>query len=476
LWVSFVISLIALIGAGGVLAQTSDAELNMAVLPQTLERISWGAVIAGTVIAIVIQLAGNLLAIGIGVSRIVPDYGEDGSVKSAGMGTIIAAAVSVLLSLFVGGFIAARFAGSPDRTDALLNGLMVWGLDTLITLFLLTTTLGRLFSGLSLLLGQGLSLIGQVTQGVAQGVATVAQGAVSAAGSAAGAVGSAAQSAATTAVDAVERTPEVQSALRNQENFVQNIQQEALRLLQQVGVNPQAVQGDAQGAVAEAGQVVREAAQQVAQNPGNAQQIVTDAINRVFARGQQVAQGVGDQVGQVDRDALITVLTERGNMSREQAEQQITRWEGEYQRLRSQSEQALQEAQQRAAELQSNVARKADEVRREAEYRAREAAKATADAIAKVALAGFAAIVLGGIAAGLGGLLGAPQELPVAAVDIDGERDTTGTGVNGISAITITPNATPTVAPVLGATPGTGETGAGAGNTGTDAATATTSP
>lgn len=227
--------------ASGVYAQ----DYNTAVLPGTLERISWGGIIAGTIIAIVIQLGLNLLAIGVGVSQINPnpDYGDEpGSVKSAGISTGVIVAVSVLISLFIGGYIAARFAGSPDRTDALLNGLMVWGLDTIITLFLLTTTLGRIFSGLSALLGQGLSMVGSVTGAVATGAANLASGAASAVGTAAGAVGGAvsgaAQNVAGAAQDAIDQNPDVQNALRNQDTFVQNIQQEAMKLLNQAGVEP----------------------------------------------------------------------------------------------------------------------------------------------------------------------------------------------------------------------------------------------
>ena len=59
--------------AGSVYAQGGSRNPEVAVLPSTLERISWGGIIAGTILAIVIQLAGNLLAIGLGVSRINPN-------------------------------------------------------------------------------------------------------------------------------------------------------------------------------------------------------------------------------------------------------------------------------------------------------------------------------------------------------------------------------------------------------------------
>jgi hypothetical protein len=207
LTIALIVSLALLLLAGGVYAQTDSRTVEVAVLPATLERISWGGIIAGTILAIVIQLAGNLLSIGVGVSRINPnpEYGEEtASAQSIGTGTIVMMAITVIISLFIGGFVAARFAGSPDRSDAVLNGLMVWGLDTVITLFLLMTTLGTVFSGFSALLRQGLRLIGSASSAVAHGASNVVQGVANVAGNAASAAGSAAQNVAGASQDAIQ--------------------------------------------------------------------------------------------------------------------------------------------------------------------------------------------------------------------------------------------------------------------------------
>jgi len=436
--------------AGSVYAQ-DGIRPEVAVLPATLERISWGGIIAGTIIAIVIQLAGNLLAIGLGVSRINPNpnRGEDTpSAQDIGTSSIIMVAITVLVSLFIGGYVAARFAGSPDRGDALLNGLMVWGLDTVITLFLLTSTLGAVFSGLSSLLGHGVNLIGSTTSAVAQGVGAVAQGAgavaqgaLQAAGnvasSAAGAVGDVAQDAAKRAEDAAQNAirsnPDLQRLSREQDTIVQRIQDEAMGLINQAGVDPNQLKGQAEGAVKEAQDTVKDAAQRVQQNPAQAQQIVTETLNRLFQRGQEVAGQVSEQVSQVDRDKLIDVMAERGNMPREQAQQQLAKWEGDYNRVRQQGEQALQQARkqgeqalqqarQQAERVQAEAKEKLEQARRDAERAAREAAEATAKAISRLALAGFAAIVIGGVAAGIGGIVGAPQTIPTAEIARDNDN------------------------------------------------------
>lgn len=88
--------------AGSVYAQGGSRNPEVAVLPSTLERISWGGIIAGTILAIVIQLAGNLLAIGLGVSRINPNpqRGEDTpSAQDIGTSAILMIALTVVVSV-----------------------------------------------------------------------------------------------------------------------------------------------------------------------------------------------------------------------------------------------------------------------------------------------------------------------------------------------------------------------------------------
>src|SRR5690242_15021914 len=58
------------------LVQDGQGDATVAVMPENLGRISWGAVIAGVILALVIQLALNLLGISIGTSQLDP-YDRD---------------------------------------------------------------------------------------------------------------------------------------------------------------------------------------------------------------------------------------------------------------------------------------------------------------------------------------------------------------------------------------------------------------
>src|SRR5690348_16654901 len=91
-------------------------EPQVTVLPQQLERISWSAIIAGSIVALILQAAINLLAVGIGVSSVNPND-TDNSISAKALGTeaVVAIVISMIVSLFIGGWMAARFSGMPER-------------------------------------------------------------------------------------------------------------------------------------------------------------------------------------------------------------------------------------------------------------------------------------------------------------------------------------------------------------------------
>ena len=97
--------------------------------------ISWGSVFAGAVIAIVVGAMLNLLGLAVGVTA--TDPGGDG----AGPGALTVfgglwIAVSTIIGLIVGGWVAARSAANPDHHDGALHGAAVWAVSFLLALFL----------------------------------------------------------------------------------------------------------------------------------------------------------------------------------------------------------------------------------------------------------------------------------------------------------------------------------------------------
>ena len=145
-------------------------------VPLARKRISWGAVIAGVIIILVVQMLLSMLGIGVGASTIDPT-GELPSGSTLGIGAGLWWVISALLAVLAGSWVAGRLAGSPDRTDGMLHGLVTWGLATLIVFWILTTTLSSLIGG-------AFGVVGSALQTAAQGTMTgAAAGVTSGAGS-----------------------------------------------------------------------------------------------------------------------------------------------------------------------------------------------------------------------------------------------------------------------------------------------------
>jgi hypothetical protein len=122
-----------------------------------VKRISWGAIFAGTIVALVVQIMLSLLGVGIGLGVINPASAAD--LTGLGIGAAIWLVVSTLIALFIGGFVAGRLAGMPIRGDGILHGVVVWGLGTLVSLYLATSAVGGAVSGVAAMLGQGFQLV-----------------------------------------------------------------------------------------------------------------------------------------------------------------------------------------------------------------------------------------------------------------------------------------------------------------------------
>ena len=111
-----------------------------------MKRISWSAVFAGVLVAIVSQMLLTLLGLGIGLST-VDAATEQNPTAGLGTGSAVWYIISSLLSLFAGGWIAGRLASAPRRFDGIIHGVLTWCLATLLTIYFLTTTIGSILGG-----------------------------------------------------------------------------------------------------------------------------------------------------------------------------------------------------------------------------------------------------------------------------------------------------------------------------------------
>jgi hypothetical protein len=111
------------------------------------KRISWGAVFAGVAIILAVQITLALLGAGIGLGTIDPMAQDTPEAATFGTAAGIYWAVSILLSVLLGGWVAGRLAGIPRNFDGLIHGVLAWSVGTLLTVYLLTTSIGGLIGG-----------------------------------------------------------------------------------------------------------------------------------------------------------------------------------------------------------------------------------------------------------------------------------------------------------------------------------------
>lgn len=277
-----------------------------------VRRVSWGAILAGVVITLVTQLLLSILGLGIGASTINPAT-EQNPMSGFGTGTGIWFAVTTLLSLFAGGWVAGRLAGIPRAIDSLLHGLLTWGLATLLIFYLLTTTIGSLIGGTFRVLGSGLSAI--------------TQGAVAVAPEIAGAVQDQAQQ---SGIDLSSLRREIQTTLR------------------QTGkpeLQPGAIQNQANQALNQA----QNAAGQAATDPANSDATISSFLDRLSKSAEATFSAA-------DRDALVNVVMARTGQSRPEAEQTVASYERTYQQARRQYEQTKAQAAQTARDVGQKTA------------------------------------------------------------------------------------------------------------------------
>jgi hypothetical protein len=246
------------------------------------KRVSWGAVFAGAILALVIQLSLSLLGLGIGLGTIDPTQ-EQNPMSGIGTGAVIWWAISTLASLYLGATVAARLAGVPRRTDSLLHGLLTWSIVTLLTFYLLTTAVGRIIGGVTGVAGRALS-------GVGSGVAAVAPG----------------------AGDLIKEELQKQGITMN------DIKQQATLLLRQTGkstLDPKNLENEAKSAGSDA----KNAAANSAADPMAADDNFDSLLDRLTSQAGEVGNAA-------DRDAAVNVVMKRTGKSRAESEQIVDNW------------------------------------------------------------------------------------------------------------------------------------------------------
>lgn len=121
----------------------SDTPTPAQVMRTTLlNRISWGAVFAGMVIAFAVQLVLNLLGLGIGFATVNSLTGTGTSADEISIAGMLWWIFAGIVASFAGGFAAGRLAGEPKVSTSAWHGLVSWAASVLLIAFLMATAAG----------------------------------------------------------------------------------------------------------------------------------------------------------------------------------------------------------------------------------------------------------------------------------------------------------------------------------------------
>jgi hypothetical protein len=122
-------------------------------------RLSWGAIFAGFVIATVLQIVLSVLGLAIGFTSWDP---RTEGLGGFGIGAAVWFVATAIVSLFVGGLVLGRLAGILRTKDGALHGAVLWGLSTLLAVWMVA-------NGVGALLGSTLDTLTRTTSAVVSG-------------------------------------------------------------------------------------------------------------------------------------------------------------------------------------------------------------------------------------------------------------------------------------------------------------------
>lgn len=140
-----------------------------------VKRTSWGAIIAGVIIVLIVQVLLSMLGVGVGASTVDITEGQTPAASTIGMGAGIWWVVASLISVAAGAYVAGRLAGMPQRMDGALHGVVTWALSALIVFYLATTAMSNIVGGAFSVVGSAVQTAGQAVYKGGQAASAAAE-------------------------------------------------------------------------------------------------------------------------------------------------------------------------------------------------------------------------------------------------------------------------------------------------------------
>ncbi|MFL1462944.1 hypothetical protein ACI6QG_12120 [Roseococcus sp. DSY-14] len=144
--------------------------------PALRSRASWGAILAGAVVAVTLGIMLNTLGVAVGagtvdaVARDTPDAG------AFTLGAAAWFAVSNIVALFIGGMVAAWLSGTSDRKDSAFLGLGAWAVSFLFAAVVMGQVAGNVAGRAADAAGAAVRGVASAAAGATGAAAEAAQG------------------------------------------------------------------------------------------------------------------------------------------------------------------------------------------------------------------------------------------------------------------------------------------------------------
>jgi len=107
-------------------------------------RISWGAVLAGVMVALAVYLVLTTLAAAIGFSVNVRSMNE----KVLVSGALVWAILTMALSMFAGGWTVSQLTAGETKCESMMHGLIMWGAVVAAMMWMTASGVGSGFNAM----------------------------------------------------------------------------------------------------------------------------------------------------------------------------------------------------------------------------------------------------------------------------------------------------------------------------------------
>ncbi|OSM96865.1 CAP-Gly protein [Lonsdalea populi] len=333
------------------------------------KTISWGSIIGGVVTVLAVSMLLSTLSTSMGFAIVDPN--AENPTHGAGMAFGLWTAVSIVISLLAGAFVAGRLAGN----DGMIHGFLVWA-----TSLIVAAILG------AMLVGSAVSTAGNMLGSIASASGSVISGAGDMLGKGASGLGEMGKS----AFDQFTINTDVQSD-KVQDDVAAALKKSNIPTLQPDYLKQQMVEAKGD---------ITQAVKQLATAPNNSDAVIQGLTDKLKARADAISKGI-------DRDDLKKVLTENTSMTPQEVDKTIDN-------MIQARDKAAQEVDKRLSQAQDQI-NQAKQQYAEFKQEAADKAAQAASMMAKAALWSFFALLIGAVVSVLGGLWGVKTHLKYSA-------------------------------------------------------------